>query len=312
MRFLSWLRERNGDRSSKSARPVRSKSRPARRVRLGVEALEDRCVPSTVTVLNNQDSGIDSLRADIATAQNGDTIVFASSLAGQTITLTSGELLVNKNLTIQGLGASQLTISGDNLSRVFEVANGKKGPTQFALSGLTISNGVGVAAAGSSKSTDGSGGGILVDAGAALTVNNSTLSGNKANIGGGIFNSTGTVMVTGCILSSNSALNGDGGGIRNGGGTLTVTGSTLSGNTAKNSGGGIFSQGTLTVSGSTLSSNSSHNGGGIFFGGIGTAMVSDSTLTGNTATYAGFYRLAALFRAGYFDDRHQRLRIVSC
>ena len=40
--------------------------------------------------MNNADSGAGSLRATIAAADNGDTINFASSLSGQTITLTSG------------------------------------------------------------------------------------------------------------------------------------------------------------------------------------------------------------------------------
>ena len=146
-------------RSARTAKATRRAPRPG----LRLEALEERYLLSTLTVLNINDSGAGSLRADIAAAHSGDTIVFAPSLVGQTITLTSGELLINKNLTIAGPGAGKLTISGDNLSRVFEVANGKRGTTQVALSGLTISNGVGVAAAGSSKSTDGSGGGILVE-----------------------------------------------------------------------------------------------------------------------------------------------------
>jgi hypothetical protein len=123
-------------------------------------------VPSTLTVLNNLDSGSGSLRADIAAAHNGDTIVFAPSLDGQTITLTSGELLIKRNLTIAGPGAGNLTISGNNASRVFEVAQKES----VTLSGLTISNG----AAQSSE-----GGGILNSG--MLTVSNSTLSGNSAS-----------------------------------------------------------------------------------------------------------------------------------
>ena len=120
---------------------------------------------STLTVLNNLDSGAGSLRAEIAAAHNGDTIVFAPSLDGQTITLTKGELLINKNLTIAGPGAGELTVSGNHASRVFEVANG----THVALTGLTISNGLAVG---------GDGGGILNSG--TLTVSGSTLSGNSA------------------------------------------------------------------------------------------------------------------------------------
>jgi len=56
---------------------------------------------ATVTVINLGDAGAGSLRQQIATASDGDTIVFTNGLSG-TITLTSGELAVNKNLTISG------------------------------------------------------------------------------------------------------------------------------------------------------------------------------------------------------------------
>src|SRR5262249_62431422 len=56
------------------------KARPRRRPALGrllLEALEDRTVPSTLTVLNNHDSGAGSLPAEIGAAHSGDPIVFA-------------------------------------------------------------------------------------------------------------------------------------------------------------------------------------------------------------------------------------------
>jgi hypothetical protein len=54
------------------------------------------------------------LRAAIAAASSGDTIVFDPSLASETITLASGPLALGSNLTINGLGAKLLTISGNN------------------------------------------------------------------------------------------------------------------------------------------------------------------------------------------------------
>jgi hypothetical protein len=66
-------------------------------------------MPSTLTVTNKMDSGRGSLRAEITAANSGDTVVFAPSLNGQTITLASGELSIAKGLTIQRPGASQLT-----------------------------------------------------------------------------------------------------------------------------------------------------------------------------------------------------------
>jgi hypothetical protein len=74
---------------------------------------------ATLTVTNLNDSGAGSLRAMIAAANNGDTINFANGLTG-TITITSGELLINKALTIQGPGMNALTFTSTT-SRIFHV-----------------------------------------------------------------------------------------------------------------------------------------------------------------------------------------------
>src|SRR5437868_4550965 len=64
---------------------------------------------AAVPVTNTDDSGPGSLRAAISSAQSGDQIVF-SLPANSTITLTSGELLIDKSLTINGPGANLLTV----------------------------------------------------------------------------------------------------------------------------------------------------------------------------------------------------------
>src|SRR5262249_40690203 len=133
MQLLSWLHKRITGRPQPRSTPAR---RPAPRFRPQLETLEGRDVPSTLTVTNNLDSGAGSLRAEIAATKSKDTIVFAPSLKGQTITLTSGQLEISKSMTIQGPGAGQLTISGDLQSRVFQV-NQK---VTVTLSGMTISN----------------------------------------------------------------------------------------------------------------------------------------------------------------------------
>src|SRR5437763_5082772 len=71
------------------------------RFRPMLESLEDRTVPATLTVTNLLDSGAGSLRGQIAAAASGDTVNFASGLSG-TITLSSGELAIARNLTISG------------------------------------------------------------------------------------------------------------------------------------------------------------------------------------------------------------------
>jgi hypothetical protein len=262
-----------------------------------LEALEDRCLPSTLTVTNTNDHGRGSLRAEIAAAQNGDTIVFSSKLDGKTITLTTGELDLTKNLTIQGPGAGQLTISGNSAnwysdysairntyaSRVFEVAQN----ATVTLSGLTISNGDGLAGYTLGKHpSDYEGGGIL-DHGT-LTVSGCPISNNHASVGGGIY-SDGTLTVTGCTISGNHAISGA--GITNGG-TATLVSSTISGNIADwvdgayqphGTGGGISNDGTLTLSGSTISGNlANYEGSGLYNDTSGTVTVENSsTISGD-------------------------------
>ena len=297
MRFWTWLRERIG--AEQAARRGRHKlrklpSRPPPRFRPRLEALEDRCLPSTLTVTSPVDdvNMPGTLRYDVAHAQSGDTIRITPALHGAPIVLTQGELVLDKSLTIKAQKNHPATISGNNNSRVFEVASG----AHVSLINLAITDGNGVAdnPAGTSQD-DGEGGGILNFG--TLTVIASNVSGNSALDGGGISNVFGTLTVNASTLSGNSAtidgvgVSGEGGGIYNFFGALTVNDSTLSGNSARG-GGGILSFGTVTVSDSTLSGNSAtFEGGGIFSG--GTVTVSDSTLSGNSA---------AFFGGGIFND----------
>src|SRR5436190_6666983 len=63
---------------------------------------------ATITVSNGNDSGSGSLRQAIVDASPGDTINFAPSVT--TVSLSSDELVIDKNLTITGPGADRLTV----------------------------------------------------------------------------------------------------------------------------------------------------------------------------------------------------------
>ena len=223
----------------------------------------------TVTSLN--DGGPGSLRQAIADAVSGETIDFAVT---GTITLTSGELSIDKDLTITGPGESQLTINGNNNSRVFYV-----GTFTVTISGLTITEGY----------TNGNAGGIFNLAGT-LTLTNCTVSGNNADAAaGGIYNLFGTLSLTNCTVSGNNAHGSYGGGIYNLGGTLTLTNCSVSGNTAGNDGGGIDNyDGNATLAGCTISGNSAtgHRDGGIEHY-EGTMTLTNCTVSGNTAAIGG-------------------------
>src|SRR5438105_9707778 len=63
--------------------------------------------PATLKVTNTYDSGPGSLRQAIATAAPNDTITFSVTGA---ISLSTGELVINKNLTITGPGVMKLSV----------------------------------------------------------------------------------------------------------------------------------------------------------------------------------------------------------
>src|SRR5262249_47195070 len=113
MWLSSWLRIGTGV-ITQARRRTPSSPRQHISFRPRLEALEDRSLPSTLTVTSAKDSGAGSLRAEISAAHSGDTIVFSAKLTGKTITLTHGELDLNKSLTIQGPGAGKLTVSGNS------------------------------------------------------------------------------------------------------------------------------------------------------------------------------------------------------
>lgn len=299
MPLSSWLSSAIQSRTQTRRRAPRT---PTPRFRPQLEALERRDVPSTVTVTNNLDSGAGSLRAVIAAANSGDTVNFATSLNGQTITLTSGPLNIARSLTIQRPGASQLTISGDHLAGVFEA----DATATVVLSGLTISNGAASLGSGilnyavltvSACTITGntgatSGGGIFNDG--TLTVNACTVNANSALYGGGIYN-IGALTVSGTTIDANSAAE-DGAGIYNGaGGNLTVSQSTFYHNTATVDGGGIYMiGGTATLTGCSFTDNlvlspgpNAGFGGGVYVSGRSTLTLTGCTLSQNAVKYRG-------------------------
>jgi filamentous hemagglutinin family protein len=235
-----------------------------------------------LTVLNTNDTGGGSLRNLIGGAFAGDTIRFDSTglfSSPQIIALTSGELLINQNLTIQGTGANNLTISGSNTSRVINIAAGT-----VNIDGLTVADG---------RFSGGNGAGISVAAGATLNLSNSVIANNQivtVNDGAGLAN-TGTTNLTNVTVRNNTA-NDDGGGIVNFG-TLTIINSTLSNNTAigsssANSGGGALlntTVGTATLINTTVSGNTAKVGGGIR--NDGNLTILNSTVANNRATGGG-------------------------
>lgn len=236
---------------------------------------------ANLIVTNNSDSGVGSLRQAVADANPGDVITFASQVSG-TITLNSGQLVINKSLTITGPGAANLAISGNNASRVISITTG----VNVTLLGLTIYGG-NPGFAGTFYELVGGG----ISNSGTLTLTHVTLTGNTSPNGGGAFYNGGTLVVSGSTVLGNSAIYN---GVIFNNGLLTVTASTISGNQAAGGGpgayssGGIVNQGTLALVNSTLSGNSSttaalNNNPGALYQHSGTADLNNVTIISNTS-----------------------------
>jgi hypothetical protein len=254
------------------------------------------CNSRAGVVTTTADSGPGSLRDAILAAAAGESITFSVTGA---ITLTSGELLVNKDLVISGPGASTLTVQrifapAPPAFRIFDLQAGT-----VSISGLTIRNGSADNGGGVRNATTASlsdcvvAGNVATGSGAGinnlstLTLSNCVVEGNvvsggtAAAAGGGI-NNEGTLTALDCVVSSNSVAGGpapggraeagNGGGINNNG-TMALTNSIIHGNSATGgtaaggtgadaNGGGLFNEINLTLSTCTIAFNSATGGAG--------------------------------------------------
>jgi hypothetical protein len=162
-----------------------------------LDPMEARTLLSTLLVSNLGDSGAGSLRAAIATPGNGNIIDFAQGLHG-TITLAS-DLPITHSVTINGPGANRVSVSGNDANQVFAIS----GNASVSIGGLTITDG-----------QASSGGGILLEDSAALSLSNCKLTDNVAQggsagagVGGGIEDSSsGALVVTNCSFDANEAI----------------------------------------------------------------------------------------------------------
>jgi len=255
---------------------------------------------ATITVSNTADSGPGSLRQAIADADPGDTIDF--SITG-TITLTTGQLDIAKDLTIAGPGEDQLTISGNNTSRVFYITSGTVAISDLAIGdGKAGQDGGGIYTySGALTLTDctvtgneagRNGGGVFIRWSSTANLSNCTFASNTASsLGGGVYCADGTTVVAaGCTFSENSASRGGGFSCdAPDPANVTLTDCTFSDNDASNIGGGIHLKnvgGTASIKTCTISGNEAGSGGGIY-NYSSTAPLTNCTVSGNSASDGG-------------------------
>jgi fibronectin-binding autotransporter adhesin len=231
-------------------------------------------VAQTFTVTTAADSGAGSLREGMTEALGGEvnSITFAPSLAGQTITIASPLPEINTNLTISGAGASGVTVSGGNSQRVFFVEGGT-----VSISNLNISNAKVVGGAGGEYGGGGgmgAGAAVFVNSGANVTVSNIAFTNNSAvggtgSLGSGLgINSSagggGGLGGNGGNGDSGGATGGGGGGFSGGGGggggSLFTNGGT--GGAGPGGAGGTGGNGNDTVGGNGGNGGGVHGGAG--------------------------------------------------
>lgn len=294
---------------------------------------------AVLTVTNTQDGGPGSLREAVAAAMAGDTIEFNlptsdpgynNSTGIFTVTLTTGEIVIAKDLTIAGPSAANVAVSGNHATRIFHITGG-----DVAISTISLIDGRAKGADGvfGGDGTPGIGGAVLNQGN--LVFNGCTFEGNTALGGtgghavtagkggdgrGGAIANENTLVLVACTLADNSALGGLAGtfvhtGVHSGGGTGGV-----------GSGGAIHNgaAGTLTLSNCTITSNSSAGADAQRFGDIssygapaegggianfGNLTIVHCTVANNaafggdpyTATYLGPYDGAKSSGGGLYD-----------
>jgi predicted outer membrane repeat protein len=233
------------------------------------------------------DAGSGTLRAAIQTADTGspsDKFTIGFSVTG-TIDLQCPLPYFLNTITIQGPGASNLTVEGAAgvpfTSKLVRVAVDQTA----SLSGLTIANG--------------DDGGIITAVFSTLTISNCAFTGNSAPLvsGGAIYNGW-TMTVRDSKFSGNSAASG--GAIQNGyGDSMTISGCAFTGNVASiatssgfiygGTGGAIANSGDLAVRDCTFSGNSAVKGGAVYSDAPGflSMALSGCTFSLNTASASG-------------------------
>ncbi len=238
-------------------------------------------------VKNADDNGLGSLRQVVGDAPSNSDVLFDASFfnVARTIALTSGDILIDKDQTINGPGASLLAISGSNASRIFRIP---AGGLDVAISGVTIKDG---------RAADfGAGGGIVSESN--LTLSRCIIANNTAGSdaqGGGVQVRDGLATFTDCAFKDNTAP-GSGGAVFLIDATGTFTRCTLSGNESGDRGGAVAMAGSSAeFTNCTISGNMAPMfGGGLALFTVNsdqTLTVTNSTVTANTGSAAAGIRV---------------------
>ena len=218
----------------------------------------------TNIVINSNDNGPGSLRDLVSGSCRNDTISFGASTNGNPIVLSSGQIILHKDIVITGIDSAFTIIDGGNLGRIFNIAPG----VTVTLTGVKLQNG---------KAKEG---GAIYNAGN-LTLNTVLLTNNKAKISNLGYTNGGAIYNKGQMTITNSSL---------------ISNSATSAENSHSYGGAIYNVGSCVMSNSKANGNSVESfhglvlGGAIYNGNKANFDLSNSSMSGNSATseYYGF------------------------
>jgi hypothetical protein len=244
-----------------------------------------------------------TLRAAIEEANalaGADTIEFSASFQApnppRTIVLSLGkQITIHDETTINGPGARQLMVDGNHQTRVFHIGNLAQ---SVSITKLTIQNGYSYVVPFAAYASG------IVNFHASVFLSGVTLRGNSTigddpmlgEQGGAIFNGEdGTMVIEDSTVSDNKA--GVGGGIYNEG-TMYIYNSTITNNLSQNTAGGLLTSGFTVIRNSTISNNAASGLGGNAGNGYGAGI-----LTWNNPLYLGNTIVANNFAPDAADVR---------
>ncbi len=219
-------------------------------------------------------SGCDhsTIQAAVNVASAGDTVQL------QMLTPhTETDVIISKDLTIEGLSKNETIVQGADVpgvapSRVFTLLGGNTA----VMRNFTIRHGYESAT---------NGGGVWVQAGANLTLEQLVVGVNRSELDGGGIQNEGTLALNEVSIFNNVAQVGA--GIYNDG-ELVLENTGFDFNAALGNGintglgGGLFNQGSLTMHSATVRSNEAQTGGGIY--NIGGLALNNTTIFDNLAS----------------------------
>jgi len=249
-------------------------------------------------VTNEDDLGGEglSLRQAIEASNSGETITFAPSVASKTIKITQGEILIEKDLVIEGSGPETLvSILGNQNARLIRVAE----EATLTLRYLQFSNGT---------PDSGDGGAILNEGN--LVLENCRVTQCRARSGGAIF-SNGNLTLSNCELIENISSSGiyGGGALHCHRSPASISGCIFRNNRSEYYGGAIFNSGVLGIIDSTFEGNTStDDGAGIF----NDAQLQDHSISVNVSGSTFFNNKSGSDSGALHISRHSAGILENC